>query len=300
MACPLCGEKRFIKIKSFDTKKLANNYRKNLKVNVEKYYKEENLDLLQCINCGMEYFPKGIEGDGKFYENLSRFDWYYMEDKFEYRVALKKIRELKPKSILEIGSGQGFFLDHVRDCFQVHATEHNPDAIRVLKEKGIPLDEEGMKYDFIVTFQVLEHVKDLGNFVKWILSKIEKDGYLFIAVPNPESEYISEVPGILDIPPHHMNHIFEETLRKFADLFDMTVVDYFTEPMASVHLSGLLNKRTKEIYDSQGSSNFIKRFVKKVVEKTIVQGAQAALVPVMYDMAKWKGHTHGILLQKNN
>lgn len=175
MACPLCGEKRYIRVKSYDVDMVVNKYKHCLNVDVHSYFGDTSIDLYRCLNCGMGYFPNGVEGDSSFYEKLSLFPWYYMEEKPEFDLALEFIRYMKPKSILEIGSGKGAFLDHVRDSFDVHATEQNVKAIEVLRNKGIPLDENGNKYDFIVTFQVLEHVKDLGKFLKWITDKLDKN-----------------------------------------------------------------------------------------------------------------------------
>lgn len=297
MVCPLCGEKQYIKLKKYDTKEIIRCYKDDLHVDVNMYFNQDTMDLHQCINCGLGYFPTGIEGDGDFYKKLSLFPWYYMKEKAEFCIALRHIRRLRPASVLEIGCGKGHFLDHIRDSFAVHATEQNPEAITVLKEKGIPLDQDGNQYDFVVTFQVLEHVKDLRPFLEWAVSKVASDGYLFIAVPNPESQYLSEVMNILDLPPHHINHIYEETLRKLGDLFDLTVEDYFTLPMEPIHLSGLLNQRMK-VFDGEQTSQGWKYFFKKLLNRVFARNIQAAIMPLIQENVVLKGHTHGILLHK--
>lgn len=301
MRCPLCGEERYIRSKTYDVDMVINKYRQCLNVDVRNYFAESNINLHRCLNCGMGYFPNSVEGDSGFYEQLSLFPWYYMEEKPEFDLALEFIRRIKPKSILEIGSGRGAFLDHVKDSFDVYATEQNLEAVEILRAKGIPLDKDGNKYDFIVTFQVLEHVKMLGTFFKWMTNKLNSNGYLFISVPNPDSPFFKEQLDILNMPPHHMNHIYKETMDKIAAMYNFSIIEYNALPIELVHLNGIVNNRMNIDYGgvNVNSKNFVKGIVKKICDKIFVRPYITAINAVFKDMLDIQGHTHAILLKKN-
>lgn len=42
-----------------------------------------------CCLCGLVFFPGDACGSGKLYEDLQRFPWYYMVEKWEYGQALQ-------------------------------------------------------------------------------------------------------------------------------------------------------------------------------------------------------------------
>ena len=304
MACPLCNEKRFVNIKGYNCKELIRQYKTAFSVDVSAYFNElDNLSLYQCVNCYLKYFPDGKEGNADFYEILSKEPWYYQKEKFEYDSALNKIVEYKPKSILDVGCGEGFFLEHFKDSFEVRGSEYNPDAIKALESKGIRLDDDSMKYDFIVCFQVIEHIKNVHDFLDWIYSKLNNGGYLFIAVPNPDSEFIKEVPQLLNFPPHHINWISKSTLYKVSELYNMEIVDYMEEPMEDIHLIPFLNTRKKMVSTSISSNSFLAKMKQAIFLMSrafIGEGIQVSLYPFIKDYMKYRGHTHGILLKKCN
>ncbi|MBE6105752.1 bifunctional 2-polyprenyl-6-hydroxyphenol methylase/3-demethylubiquinol 3-O-methyltransferase UbiG [Anaerovibrio lipolyticus] len=290
MACPLCNAEKYIKLSEERVDNIVLRYKKMYKIDTSKFFTTEKLELRQCVDCRMEYYPYGQEGDADFYEAFSRRDGYYVQDKYEYKWLLRKICEINPQSILEIGCGEGYFLDHLKDSFEVRATEHNPAAIEILKSKGIELDEDGKTYDLICSFQVMEHVKEIGDFLNWLMGKLNPQGYFFCAVPNPDSTLIQEVFQPIDMPPHHMNHIHKETLYKLSELFSMEVIDYFAEPLRTN--SGLQNvlKEREKVYAHGLWRGMLNKFAR---------GVRMALFPVLLETIPLTGHSHGILLRKN-
>ena len=287
MSCRLCGNNKYIKLRSYYTKDIIKIYQDIFSLDVREYFKEDRLDLYQCAECSLQYFPNGVEGKSDFYEQLSKIDWYYMKDKYEYDYAIKKIISAKPESILEIGCGKGYFLDRVKDSFFVRATEQNLEAIEELKAKGIMLDDNQTKYDFIVSFQVLEHVKDIGDFIAWLRDKLNPGGHLLLTIPNPDSAYMKEFFQITDFPPHHINRIPKEALYALGELFNLKVVDYFEEPMNDIHLRQIFEERQKCFL--QADSN--------TISQQIVQSVATAILPFVREVLPFKGHTHGVLLR---
>ncbi len=288
MGCPLCGKTRYIKLRSYEVREIVKTYQDIFSIDVASYFHEDILELHQCVECSLQYFPSGIEGKSDFYESLSKVDWYYMKDKYEYEYAIKNIIAVKPNSILEIGCGKGYFLERVKDSFFVRATEQNLEAIEGLKAKGIILDDGSTKYDFIVSFQVLEHVKNIGDFLAWLKGKMNPGGHLFLTIPNPDSVYMKEFFQITDFPPHHINRIPKETLCAIGKLLNLQVVDYFEEPINDIHLKQIIEERQKCFWNNDEPD----------ISKQLVRSFETAILPLIREVLPFRGHTHGILLKK--
>ena len=89
--------------------------------------------------------------------------------------------------MLDVGCGRGAFLKKIHKTFDVKGFEKNPDAIGQLAKEGIEFDTGEDKYDFIVSFQALEHVENPKVFLEDAFGKLNAGGYLLVTVPNSNS-----------------------------------------------------------------------------------------------------------------
>ena len=107
--CPLTGDFSAEVFKRHNSVKIIEYYKENLSVDVERFFLEKEFDEYKCFNTGFRFYhPQSLGGDAKYYADMERFDWYYPESKWEYDFVLEKIDS--GSSVLEIGSGEGFFL----------------------------------------------------------------------------------------------------------------------------------------------------------------------------------------------
>ena len=100
----------------------------------------------------------------------------------------------KTKSILDIGSGSGFFLKRAKEKgWTINGVEPNYFAAKYSEKIGIPvitdffqnIDIENMKkYDVINLFDVLEHVYNPTELLKKCHRLLKSRGIIVIEVPN--------------------------------------------------------------------------------------------------------------------
>ena len=100
----------------------------------------------------------------------------------------------KTKSILDIGSGSGFFLKRAKEKgWAIHGIEPNKTASNYSEKIGIPVindffqnvEIENMKkYDAINLFDVLEHVNNPTELLKKCHRLLKSRGIVVIEVPN--------------------------------------------------------------------------------------------------------------------
>ncbi len=122
------------------------------------------------------------------------------------------------KKVLEIGCGIGAFakiLDERK--FEVHATDISSFIIDQAKklqnhiyffvsdiEKGINTKN---KYDYIFTFEVMEHLSDPLKALLNIKKLLKEKGILIISTPLPTALVLSDPMHINVHPPHYWENI---------------------------------------------------------------------------------------------
>lgn len=287
--CSLCNSIKFIEIKQIESSEIISKYLTSLNIDVKRFFTEKNVSFLKCIKCNLISYSSSLSGDSLFYNELQSLPFYYEEEKPEFNYAINKIIDKSIKKILDIGCGEGLFLKKIKNSFIVKGSEYNSKALNKLKALNIDLDTPDDKYDAIFSFQVLEHVLDVNTFLNNAKSKLNKGGFLFLTVPNYDSKYFKEVEDILNYPPHHLTLWDKKALESIANIFDLSIIDYYAEPMRLEHLYTLISSRRNKIMNNK--FKLINNFI-KILDKL--------LVPYYYDMINSCGHTHGMIYQKND
>ena len=237
-ACPLCKSTENKLLESISVSDLNNLYTRFY--DIPKALKTTHLDYRECEYCKLRYFWPMEAGGEHLYEKLQTFEWYYMDDKEEYQLALR-VLPLDGK-VLEVGSGKAAFASMV-GVDRYTGLEFNDKAIeraslskiKLLKESVETHAAKGEQYDTVVSFQVLEHVSSPFNFIKSCVDCLKTGGILILAVPSHDGFSGHALNHILDMPPHHLSHWSGATLQKIATLFELEMIFLEHESIASYH-----------------------------------------------------------------
>lgn len=183
----------------------------------------------------------------KYYQNeLGSYTAEYTADElkyFENRVELKnyivnKENDIKPKSMVDIGCGEGHVLNYydqkgydvVGLDFSDFGLVSNHPHLRSKLIQGDVFDgcrrliEEGKTYDIIWLDNVLEHVIDPGELLELCYQLANTHGTLVIEVPNDFSDLQLELINTKKISkrywesyPDHLNYFSPSSLEKFCN-----------------------------------------------------------------------------------
>jgi 2-polyprenyl-3-methyl-5-hydroxy-6-metoxy-1,4-benzoquinol methylase len=243
---------RNIKLKRvIDTNTIIAAYQKSYDIDVKRFFKDlDKVSLYQCLDTFYEfYFPFNVIGDSSFYEHFIRYDWYYMNWKWEHETSIRLIKS--SDNVLEIGCGKGSFVEALtKTNINCAGLELNQVVRNICKEKGLKIIEETIQqhaekntalYDVICSFQVIEHIPDIRGFLKGSIDMLKQDGKLLISVPNNNSFLGLDENNILNWPPHHMGLWDERTLRKLEDIFRIRLDKIHIEPLQSYHFQYYIN-----------------------------------------------------------
>jgi 2-polyprenyl-3-methyl-5-hydroxy-6-metoxy-1,4-benzoquinol methylase len=207
------------------------------------------VELMGCNHCHLQFFlPPGVAGSPALYAKLAIFNWYYMPDKWEYDAACEDIPS--GGAILEIGCGEGHFLEKVRNSLSVNAEgiEVNRTAVESARRRGLNVTCDDLRaraatsraqYDAVCGFQVLEHMPDPKSFLESCCALLRPGGKLILAVPNANS-YLRLLRQLTDMPPHHTTRWSARTLRSLSATFPLRVDRILFEPLALYHVDDFL------------------------------------------------------------
>lgn len=141
------------------------------------------------------------------------------------------------KNLLDIGAGTGDFLVSAKsNGFSVSGVEPNEKARANAASKGIELHKDlgelnGMQFDVITLWHVLEHLPNLEEQIEQMVSLLKDGGSLFVAVPNfksADAKYYKNFWAGYDVP-RHLWHFSRTAISKLFEKHHMKVVR--TRPM---------------------------------------------------------------------
>jgi SAM-dependent methyltransferase len=249
--CPLCDSDKNTFVNSISTERLIEKWQKTLGIDVsDELNLIPKIDLLVCNDCQLRYFsPSDLVGSSHLYAQLEKFDWYYMQRKWEYDVAIDDLKGCQ--KILEIGCGFGNFVKQARieHSLNMEGIEMNESAVQEAKSRGLPvryldLEDAAKKfagqYEAVCSFQVIEHVSKPKDFLEWSCMLLKPGGKLILGIPNADS-FLKYQFNILDMPPHHMTHWGRQVLSFLPDFFPLRLLHLKQEPLAEYHVVGYVD-----------------------------------------------------------
>ena len=224
-------------------------------------------EMLACDRCSLRYVDPASRGDAVSYNDLYKIDGDYHAHVSEAetlragifsplvharRIALAEIVAMRPAAVLEIGCGVGNFLSYLeRASIPCYGLDLSSNAIEVARphlkaplHTG-PLDAgvfAGVKFDVICSWEVIEHVTDLDEFLASIAGRLKPGGRLFLSTPNYDSRYLwNDVPhDPRMMPPVHLTFWNKPSMRALLARvgFGEIAVRRYSIPASAAQRSG--------------------------------------------------------------
>ena len=115
--------------------------------------------------------------------------------------------------VLEIGTGMGYGIDVIAPSATSYTTIDKscaydaslPDNTRFQQMEVPPIGFADESFDYVISFQVIEHIKRDKNFVKEVSRVLRKGGKFIVSTPN--------APMSLTRNPWHIREYTEQQLR---------------------------------------------------------------------------------------
>jgi SAM-dependent methyltransferase len=254
MTCPICRLNNSELLRELKTDRLISEWNAKFGIDVrEELQGSSVIQLHECRICLLRYFlPSTLAGPPRIYEALEKFEWYYMQDKWEHGVALEDLDDCE--NGVEVGCGFGDFVARAGTVKQIafEGCEQNASAVKVAQARGLRVHLETLQglansrpagYSAVCSFQVLEHLSDPRDFLNAACSLLRSGGKLMLGLPNAES-FLRHQYNILDMPPHHMTRWTAEVLTRVQRWFPLKLLRIAYEPLADYHVDGYVEAYT--------------------------------------------------------
>jgi cyclopropane fatty-acyl-phospholipid synthase-like methyltransferase len=185
--CILCGHKRYYQ-----------------------YLKHPKMQIVRCEKCGFVWnmFQPTEKILEQFYkESNAMTSWSkikqttkeMLRQRDKYAGIYDYIQRNDISSILDVGCGNGYFLNH-SGCQDIIGIESNIEATKNCKfvvyeafKDFVKSKDSQRKFSLITMFGVLEHVKDPKGFIKAYKPFVKSKGSLAVIVPNVFSTVVQQL-----------------------------------------------------------------------------------------------------------
>lgn len=243
---------------------------------------KETFGISDCENCGLRFTVQAPDSQniGKYYQSEDYISHsntkkgfinslYHFARNFMIQQKINWIKSFSNyKSILDIGCGTGHFLNALKqNGYKVKGVEVDEGARNfAIQNFGLSvvspevyLNEPSIeKYGIITLWHVLEHIHNPKEFISKIMSSLEDDGVLLVAVPNYQStdaQFYHDYWAAYDVP-RHLWHFSPSFLIKWMDENGFNLIK-----MKSLILDPFYVSLLSEKYKNQGRSNVIAGFL---------------------------------------
>jgi SAM-dependent methyltransferase len=205
---------------------------------------EDGYRVLRCTACAivfLEPLPPGLDdyyADDEYWKNhhgpLDIEDLHRKHDPEQARwFSEVGTATLRGRRVADFGCGAGIFLDHARaiaaettgiDATPIFAEHLQSNGHRYLSD---PDQLEPESVDVAVSFDTLEHVVDPVRFVSAIHRALDRNGLLFVGVPNQRDFLKALVPAYRPFFYHrsHLYYFDEQTLGNLLEMSGFTLLN---------------------------------------------------------------------------
>lgn len=226
-------------------------------------YKVNNYQYFSCSICNLLFLhpiPKEKEIE-TYYRKIFEYTAGLTEEK-RIRIRsikiIQKLLKLHPqgKTLLDIGSGYGYFLDEAKKC-NLDITGIEPSkklslqSFKRLKQNVFigNLDvfyttNKNRRFDFISAIHVIEHVCNPLQFIRQAAQLMNKNGILYIETPNYNS-WLAKVEKehyTFLTPP---DHVWLFSLKSFKEILknnQQLIISHVSSYSYPEHFMGIMKK----------------------------------------------------------
>lgn len=235
--CPVCNNVGK-KIKNYSRDDWIEGYEHMYHEKISGDMFSQEYSLWRCDKCSLVYADPLKAGTDKFYTWVTNHEGYYPTKetpRWEWVQTVQWVQKNKIKSLLEIGCGEGAFLEYCKEnlnnveCVGIDMTKSSCDkavskglAVYCGTIEGYLDSYPDKKFDVVVAYHCLEHVDNPKKFVEDMLRVCGENGICINSFPYSDLVFEPWM-DCNNLPPHHMTRWCEKACRELGSQLNMDV-----------------------------------------------------------------------------
>lgn len=245
--CPICGNQSKFKLhlsKEIIIEALGIYWNSTPPIDIL----ETDYNILNCENCEFEFCSPAIPGNSRFYSWIVGMKSYYSNSRWEFGFVIENLKNNINSSILDIGCGDGHFLNMVQKSLpqnniRLNGLEQTVESIEAARKRGFNIFEFQVnseisevipdKFDTITLFHVLEHVSNPLEFLQYVLKLLNQNGKIYVSTPLSPMHFEKFGFDIFNYPPHHLSRFSVKSYREIAQKLNCDI-KCCTSPASSI------------------------------------------------------------------
>jgi SAM-dependent methyltransferase len=211
------------------------------------YFKEAIYEYESDVS-GLRWYTPSLLGNGDYYAALARtYSWYYNPASWDKICALDRIQSLNPTNVVEIGSGDGWLLDKLKERKQpAYGIDINEPAVKKCRDRGLNAflpGEAGLdaiRGGVLCLLQTIEHVSNPLEFAAGFVRQLQPQN-IVMSAPCFEG-LLGHTNDPLVWPPHHATAWSQKAFETLAGLLGFKVSFVAYSPMNYRDLNDRLSR----------------------------------------------------------
>ena len=107
--------------------------------------------------------------------------------------------------------------------------------------KFFPFELEKDKYDYVISFESIEHIQNDIQFIETIISAIKNNGYWFLSTPNEEVMSLKKNNNKF-----HFRHYTNKEIGNIFKKYNLKIIEQYGEDTYSIDENGLITGTLSE------------------------------------------------------
>lgn len=200
-------------------------------------YLTEPIEEYYCSSSGVRWYSPMTLGEADYYSALAEtYSWYYNSDSWDKKLALKLLDALRPGNVLEVGCGDGAFLELLqRRGIRAAGVDLNQKAVMRANSRGLTAatpDQANIiaaNVDALCLLQTIEHSPDPSAMLRWYITK-HQPTHILLSAPCFDG-LLGRTRDPLSWPPHHATAWSCKGMHTLGALLGYKVAEVYYSPL---------------------------------------------------------------------